>query len=179
VLELASRGRALRTVAISPVGGATPDEARSSRRSIALDHRGSLVGARLPDVVLKALFGTGLSRRFFLRNQMTRAQDVSPERLVYAVRTMDRATSFDELLDEISGANDLIERNRERFGRISSPVLIIWGSEDRVLPATGGTRLAEAIPGAELHLMPDVGHALLLDHPEPLARLVSDYLRRS
>ena len=176
VLELASRGRALRTVAISPVGGAVPEEAKRSKRAIGLDRRAAMLAARLPDSVLKGLFGTGLSRRVLLRSQMTRAQDVSPERLIYATRTMGKATSFDEMLEEISGDNDLIERNRERFGRISTPVLIIWGTKDRSLPATGGPRLTEAIPGADLHLMPDVGHALLLDHPEPLARLVTDFL---
>ncbi len=176
VLELARRGRALRTVAISPVGGAVPEEAKGSRRAISEDRRGALFAKRLPDAVLKVAFGTKLSRRFFLRNQMTRPQDVSPERLIYATRTMEKATSFDEMLDEISGANDQIERNRERFGAISSPVLIIWGTEDRVVLPAGGPRLAEAIPGAELHLMPGVGHALLFDHPEPLARLVTGFI---
>jgi len=176
VLELATRGRALRTVAISPVGGAVPEEAKRSKRTLGLEHRASLLAARLPDTVLKGLFGTGLSRRVLLRNQMTRAQDVSPERLVDATRTMGKATSFEELLEEISGDHDLIERNTEGFGRISSPVLVIWGSDDRILPAAGGPRIAEAIPGAELHVMPGVGHALLLDHAEPLTRLVADFL---
>ncbi|CAN5599474.1 alpha/beta fold hydrolase [soil metagenome] len=176
VLELASRGRALRTVAISPVGGAVPEEAQRSRRALGMDRRGAMFAKRLPDAVLRGLFGTGLSRRLLLRNQMTRAQDVSPERLVYATRTMGKATSFDELHEEIAGSHDLIEENRERFGRIASPVLVVWGADDKILPATGGPRITEAIPGAELHLMPGVGHALLLDHPEQLARAVAGFL---
>lgn len=176
VLELASRGRAIRTVAVAPVGGVVPEEAKRSQRMIAMERRGGALGSRVPAAMLKVIFGTGLSRRLLLRSQMSHGQNVRPERLVYAVKTMGKAKSFDELLEDIEDRYDLIEGNRERFGRISTPVLVIWGTDDRILPAAGGPRLAEAIPDAELHLMPGVGHSPLFDHPEPLARLVAGFL---
>ncbi|MBA2546062.1 MAG: alpha/beta hydrolase [Solirubrobacterales bacterium] len=176
VLELAARGRALRTVAISPVGGATPEEAKRSRRPLVADRRAAQFAEHLPDFVLRGVFSTGIVRRLAVRNQMTRGEVVSPERLIRAMRTMGRAESYDEMITQISGDRDLIERNTERFGGISSPLLLIWGSEDRILPAAGGARLKAAIPGAELHEMPGVGHAPHFDHPEQLTRLVADFI---
>lgn len=176
-LELASRGRAVRTVAIAPVGGATPDEAKRTHRRISGDHRATLVAARLPEGVLRGLLAPGFVRQVALRNQMSRGRDVSPELIAEAIRVMGGARSFDELEQEISGGDGLFERNAARWARISSPTLIIWGTGDRILFATGGPRLREAIPGAELHEMAGVGHAPVLDHPEPLARLVTEFIR--
>lgn len=177
VLELASRGRALRTVAITPVGGSADDELKVGRRNVTADRKGALFADKLPDAVLRAIFATGPVRKLAVRQQMTRGQDASPDRLFRATRTMAAARSFDEMNAAINGGGGLIESNAERFGRIDTPVLIVTGAEDRIVLPAGGPRLRDAIPGAELLELPGVGHAPVLDRPEEIGRIAAEFLR--
>ena len=53
--------------------------------------------------------------------------------------------------------------------RIDVPVKIIWGREDRILPVGISKELKRLMPGAELHVMDDVGH---LPHAERVDEFV-------
>lgn len=46
----------------------------------------------------------------------------------------------------------------ESAARIAAPTLVLWGEEDRLVPARFGRRLAEAMPNARLMVLPGVGH---------------------
>ncbi|MBQ4506368.1 MAG: alpha/beta hydrolase [Firmicutes bacterium] len=48
----------------------------------------------------------------------------------------------------------------DRLGNISCPVLVIGGSEDRIVGAEASYLLAERIPGAKLHMYEGLGHGL-------------------
>src|SRR5262249_45356515 len=50
-----------------------------------------------------------------------------------------------------------------RLGEITAPVLIIWGAEDRVLPAHHAAAGAAAIPGAEVVVLEGAGHVPQLE----------------
>ena len=50
------------------------------------------------------------------------------------------------------------------------PTLVIHGRDDTLIPPSGGTLTAEAIPNANLLLLADMGH----DLPEPLWPLIVD-----
>ncbi len=50
------------------------------------------------------------------------------------------------------------------------PVLVIHGTDDTLIDVSGGRRTAEVIPGAELLIVPDMGH----DRPEPLWPVLCD-----
>jgi pimeloyl-ACP methyl ester carboxylesterase len=45
-----------------------------------------------------------------------------------------------------------------RCGDIRAPVLLLWGSEDRIVPLSVGERLAATIPGARLVVLERCGH---------------------
>ena len=47
---------------------------------------------------------------------------------------------------------------RNRLFRISMPVSVIWGAEDRVAPPAYGEAFAAAIPHARLTIVPEAGH---------------------
>ena len=49
------------------------------------------------------------------------------------------------------------------LGRLSAPVLVLQGREDRVIPAAHGARIVDACPGAELRLRAGAGHVSVLD----------------
>lgn len=63
------------------------------------------------------------------------------------------------------------------YGGMTLPVSVVWGTEDRWIPADQGRRLADLIPGAELHLVPDAGHLIQLDAPEALTAILHRWLR--
>lgn len=46
-----------------------------------------------------------------------------------------------------------------QLGRITAPTLILWGSEDKVVPVDHADRLAAAIPNARRIIYADTGHA--------------------
>jgi pimeloyl-ACP methyl ester carboxylesterase len=58
------------------------------------------------------------------------------------------------------------------------PVLIVWGSRDRYMPAPAAHAYLRDLPNAELHLFDEGGHWLLETHLEPVTRLVRDFLTR-
>jgi len=63
-----------------------------------------------------------------------------------------------------------------RLGTITRPTLVIGGARDRVVPASLHHRLAGAIPGAELRLMPDTGHLPHQENPGGFMAEVRDWL---
>jgi pimeloyl-ACP methyl ester carboxylesterase len=53
--------------------------------------------------------------------------------------------------------NPKLER---RLHRITVPTRVIWAGDDQLVPIEHGQRYAELIPGAELVVVPDCGHAM-------------------
>jgi len=54
----------------------------------------------------------------------------------------------------------------DRASNISCPVRLLHGGRDRVCPLAAAELLAEAIPGAELTVWPEAGHAPFLSQPD-------------
>jgi pimeloyl-ACP methyl ester carboxylesterase len=61
--------------------------------------------------------------------------------------------------------------------RISAPTLVLWGRDDKLLPASEGLALSKAIPNARFTVIPDTGHLPQEETPEEFARAVSQFLR--
>jgi pimeloyl-ACP methyl ester carboxylesterase len=66
---------------------------------------------------------------------------------------------------------------REMLHRITCPVLLAWGAEDRITPPTTALEFGENLPDAELHYIPQCGHAAMLERPDEFNRLVMGFLR--
>ena len=63
----------------------------------------------------------------------------------------------------------------KRLHRITCPTLLVWGSEDRIVPASYAKRFAERIRGAtQIRTLAGAGHALDFDAPEALSESVRD-----
>jgi 3-oxoadipate enol-lactonase len=61
----------------------------------------------------------------------------------------------------------------DQLGAIACPSLILVGAEDRATPPGKSLRLAAAIPGARLEVLPRAGHLAALEDPEAVtARLL-------
>jgi len=52
---------------------------------------------------------------------------------------------------------------RDRLAQVRAPTLVIHGALDQLSPKENGEELARLIPGAELLLLPEVGHAVNLE----------------
>ncbi|MBA2497959.1 MAG: alpha/beta hydrolase [Acidimicrobiia bacterium] len=53
-----------------------------------------------------------------------------------------------------------------------TPALVIGGERDNLMPIPLLRRIAELLPNAELHLLPDAGHQLMLERPDEIAALL-------
>ena len=67
----------------------------------------------------------------------------------------------------------------DRPSALAVPVLVVHGTEDRLVDPASGRRLAGAIPGAELALLEGAGHAYGSEVPERAAAIVLDFVRRN
>ena len=67
-------------------------------------------------------------------------------------------------------------RLARRLHRVTQPVLLVFGEDDRVLPASYRQRFQQALPQARLEVVAGAGHLVDLDTPQPLARLVEEFL---
>lgn len=60
----------------------------------------------------------------------------------------------------------------DHLDEIGVPVLIVHGERDQVSPPDEARRLAAALPDAELHVLPGLGHVPLFTAPAEVARLI-------
>jgi 3-oxoadipate enol-lactonase len=65
---------------------------------------------------------------------------------------------------------------RADLARIAVPTLLIAGEEDTNAPLKTMTRMAEAIPGARLEVLPRIGHLAPLECPDRYADIVRRFL---
>lgn len=59
---------------------------------------------------------------------------------------------------------------------LQMPTLVLHGESDRVVPVSMGKRLAATIPQAQLHLIPDTGHALFTDAETETADVIRSFI---
>jgi len=61
------------------------------------------------------------------------------------------------------------------LGGVTTPTLVVWGREDRVVPLECGERYAKALPQARLTVVENAGHFVEMEQPDQLARLIGDF----
>ena len=72
--------------------------------------------------------------------------------------------------------------SRDRYDLIPAlelleiPTLIVHGDHDFV-PIDGIRRIAEAIPGSRLVILPDCGHFAYLEQPDRTSTMIADFLK--
>jgi pimeloyl-ACP methyl ester carboxylesterase len=63
------------------------------------------------------------------------------------------------------------------FTKYKPPMLITWGANDEIFPASGAAPYKHHLPEAEIHML-DTGHFALEDHGAHIASLMQDFLGR-
>ena len=62
------------------------------------------------------------------------------------------------------------------LGGVAAPALVIWGSDDRIVPLSCGERYARSLPKARLEVLEACGHFVEMERPTELATLVREFL---
>jgi len=68
---------------------------------------------------------------------------------------------------------------KKRIHRITAPTLVLWGKDDRLVPAVYADEFSRRIPGARVQLVEGAGHAPQLEQAEKVARMVGDFFASS
>ncbi|KAF1392108.1 hypothetical protein PFLUV_G00049110 [Perca fluviatilis] len=65
---------------------------------------------------------------------------------------------------------------QENLHLITSPVQVIWGTEDQVVDVSGAAVLQAALPNCQVALLDNCGHSVALERPRKAAKLIVDFL---
>lgn len=110
------------------------------------------------------------------------------ERLVHDTRAMGEVIDhFVHLHGGPRELRSLIETGRQlmagytgellaRSAALEPPVLVLWGSEDRLTPSDHAQAFASAVPHAEVEVLDNCGHYPQLELPTRVTRLLDDFL---
>jgi pimeloyl-ACP methyl ester carboxylesterase len=70
------------------------------------------------------------------------------------------------------------ETLESRLGGLNIPVLVVFGTLDRMIPAEMGRLYCEKLPNCHLVLVYDAAHEVDADRPEAFVAVASDFLQR-
>jgi len=105
----------------------------------------------------------------------------------------DPATATDELVDEVyKSVNDrsrvirilalaksAIRHNMSKeLSRITIPVSLIWGKQDKITPPEVAEEFHELLPNSELNWVDKCGHAPMMERPEVFNEYLEKFLNR-
>ena len=62
------------------------------------------------------------------------------------------------------------------LGGVETPVLVVWGKEDKTVPLNCAEQYVKALPNAELKVLDECGHFVEMEKPQELATLVRDFM---
>ena len=66
----------------------------------------------------------------------------------------------------------------DALGRLATPVLLIWGRDDRTLPLSQSASILKCVPRAEFHIIDGAGHIPNVERPDVVHPLLLDFLER-
>ena len=123
-----------------------------------------------------------LLSRSLLARFVARPEAVNPARVRVLQRPLvirGATDAFGDWLFHFLTAFDVsLSADSSAYRVLAVPALVIWGDLDTTTPLAQGRRLAEVIPGAELAVMPGVGHMPQIEDPPAFNQLLVEFLQR-
>lgn len=165
-----------RLVLVNPIGAPALEGPRGILTRLAVFYYWA--GARLPARAGTALLRSGLVVRV-MSESMAKTKDPDLRRFVhdqhdtYFSRFADRDVLHDAFVTSVS--HDV----REFAPRITVPTLLIAAQKDDITPIEAERHLATLFPDARLVEIPDVGHLIHYETPEPAADAIRRFLAPS
>ena len=166
-LQLAARGRAQTVVALAPAGGwAQGDESYKETLSFqsALHN---LAKTTAPHA--EAVLATPGGRRRVTQDIVTNFEHIPAELLAHQMLGVASCTAALAMIDNALRAGWIVDAEK-----ITCPVRIVWGTDDRLLPwPSAAARLRnEWLPHADWIELEGIGHCPQLDVPLETAQLI-------
>lgn len=78
------------------------------------------------------------------------------------------------ILDRVG--QHVLVRPEPLLARITIPVLLLWGDQDRLVPVTNAQDYLRALPDARLVVLPGIGHVPMEEVPAETTRLLREFL---
>ena len=119
----------------------------------------------------------GADIEFVLTKRYSFASDVPPSLVRFASR-MHEETPLD-VLAELFPAFDAHDKLDALEVLNGVETLILAGERDRMTPADHSREMVERVPGAELVILPEAGHLLMLEHHDRLTDHLRDLVERA
>jgi pimeloyl-ACP methyl ester carboxylesterase len=119
--------------------------------------------------LLRTEFAIQVALRFEANANLLRREDLSP--YFEHLARMDPVV-FVETLESLAEHTAW-----DHLPRVDVPTLVIGGERDRFTPLWLSRRMADAIPGAELMIVPDGTHTATLEQPELIRQRVERFIR--
>ena len=64
---------------------------------------------------------------------------------------------------------------RLEAGKVVAPTLLVWGASDLLVPSTSAGRWLEALADARLHVIPTASHVPMVEAPNELVTVISEF----
>lgn len=133
-----------------------------------------LIGEFFAGLKTNAIRKKGLSEVFIHKAELitddyfenvTRAQKIAGS--IRAGLQVTRKQFFDKLSDTI-----------ERLGKMSVPILIVWGREDKSIPVVRAYDMHRMLPGSRLEVFDEAGHVSNFECADRFNRLAFEFLQQ-
>lgn len=162
-LRLAARGRARSVVALAPAGGWADESWRETLRFQAGLYEQTKAAAPRADAILATADG----RRRATHHLTVNFEHIPAELLAHQLLGAAACAAMPLIDGALRGGWPLDAE------RITCPVRIVWGTEDRLLPwPSAAARYRAALPNADWIVLDGVGHCPQLDVPLETAQLI-------
>jgi pimeloyl-ACP methyl ester carboxylesterase len=160
-LKLAERGRARTVVAFAPAGGGDHEDVLAFQADLL-----EQVKAAAPHA--EALLATPQGRRRATQSLTVEYEHIPAELLAHQMRAIAACSAGPAMIENARRSGWPLDPER-----ITCPVRIVWGTEDRLLAwPRAATRYREWFPHADWIVLDGVGHAPQLDVPLETAQLI-------
>jgi 3-oxoadipate enol-lactonase len=130
---------------------------------------------------LQALTGPRILRasleRFFQQNfhDRTRLGHVARSRIL---KERLAAPDFPEFTRAVARSlAGVLRSERQPIERVTQPVLVVWGRQDRLVPLRRSAEILRRIPHARLEVLERCGHLPMLEQPGAFNTVVAEFLR--
>src|ERR1700737_3030393 len=173
-IELAARGRARSVVAFSPGAGWRPESQEAERVAAFFVRQTRLLRASRSQ--LQRIMRAAWRRRLAFRDVMRHGELLAPVDALGMARGALGCQIVDEVVGALRRGTDVVPRDLDR---IAAPVLLAWAERDKILPlATCSAHYRTEIAGAELRVLPGVGHVPMWDDTRLVTDTIADWVAR-
>jgi pimeloyl-ACP methyl ester carboxylesterase len=171
-LQLAARGRARTVVALAPAGGWAVDDHSDRDAHAFFRMMQELLRAAVPHA--DAILATPEGRRRATEFLATNYEHIPAELLGHQMRGAAACEAVEPLIEHALRAGWSLDAER-----ITCPVRVIWGTDDRILhwPSAAARFRDEWLRTADWVELDGIGHCPQLDVPLETAQLILDFTR--